>query len=67
MGEDNPKKPEPEGTGAKGLTEVIGDARAEGVGQRGEEEVERADEFEQFMISDLRLTINDLSPITLVE
>ncbi len=42
----------PERIRAERFAEVIGKAGAEGIGQRGEEEQERAKEFEQFTISD---------------
>lgn len=45
LGEDDSEKPKPEGSGAEGSAEVISNARAEGVGQRGEEKVERTGEF----------------------
>lgn len=59
--EEDSQHPKPEGTGAEGLAEVVGDAGAEGVGQRGEEEVEGAEEFWhlRFSIYDFGLTIYD--------
>lgn len=46
LGKQDAQQPQPEGTGAEGLAEVVGDAGAEGVGQRGEEQVEGAEEFQ---------------------
>jgi hypothetical protein len=44
--EENCEQAQPKRTREERFAEVIGDARAEGVGQRGEEEVERAEEVE---------------------
>jgi hypothetical protein len=50
-------KSKPKGVCTERFTQVIGNARAEEIGQRGEQEVERAGETKevsQFIISNLR-------------
>lgn len=57
MSENNTYHPKPERSSLERISEIISNARAEGVGQCGKNEVEGANEFQQFMISDFELTI----------
>ena len=60
MRDKNHKQAQPKRSHEKGFTKIVRDARAEGVGQRGEEEVEGTEEgHENWRVSDWRLEIRD--------
>jgi hypothetical protein len=55
LGKENGHKPQPKGIRTERFAEIAGNARAEEIGQRGEEQVERAskaEEVSQFTISE---------------
>jgi len=62
LGKKGGDHPQPKGSREEGLAEVVGNARAKRVGQRGQEEVERTSESKhlKFIFKDIRFYSNPL-------